>query len=70
MLRYNVLLQKKVGILPKDTASGPFSEDWRRAYAAGGGELEEVDISGALSAALAVKDTDELVSSSKLRRVS
>ncbi|OJK03321.1 hypothetical protein ASPACDRAFT_76395 [Aspergillus aculeatus ATCC 16872] len=53
---------KKVGILPKDTASGPFSEDWRRAYAAGGGELEEVDISGALSAALAVKDTDELVS--------
>ncbi|PWY78389.1 SPT16-domain-containing protein [Aspergillus sclerotioniger CBS 115572] len=53
---------KKVGVLPRDTTAGPFAEDWRRAYSVLSKEVEEVDISSALSAALSVKDTDELVS--------
>ncbi|KAG2028160.1 hypothetical protein GB937_000614 [Aspergillus fischeri] len=52
----------KVGVLPKDTTAGPFAEDWKRTFATLSGEIEEVDISPALSAAFAVKDTDELVS--------
>ncbi|KAE8385154.1 FACT complex subunit spt16 [Aspergillus alliaceus] len=53
----------KVGVLPKDTAAGPFAEDWKRAFANITQEIEEVDISPALSsAAFSVKDTDELVS--------
>ncbi|PYH33185.1 chromatin-remodeling protein SPT16 [Aspergillus neoniger CBS 115656] len=53
---------KKVGVLPKDTTAGPFAEDWKKAYATLSNEVEEVDISPALSATLSVKDTDELVS--------
>ncbi|KAF9885437.1 FACT complex subunit spt16 [Aspergillus nanangensis] len=54
---------KKIGILPKDTTTGPFAEDWKRAYAGISQEVEEIDISPALSsAAFSVKDTDELVS--------
>lgn len=53
--------KKKVGVLPKDTTTGPFADDWKRAFANISGEVEEVDISPALSAAFAVKDTDELV---------
>ncbi|RAL05019.1 chromatin-remodeling protein SPT16 [Aspergillus ibericus CBS 121593] len=53
---------KKVGVLLRDTTAGPFAEDWRKAYAVLSKEVEEVDISSALSAALSVKDTDELVS--------
>ena len=56
-------MKKKVGVLPRDTTAGPFAEDWRRAYAVLSKEAEEVDISPALSAALSVKDTDELVCS-------
>lgn len=52
----------KVGVLPKDTTTGPFAEDWKRTFAMLSAEIEEVDISPALSAAFAVKDTDELVS--------
>ncbi|KKK24131.1 hypothetical protein P175DRAFT_0523793 [Aspergillus ochraceoroseus IBT 24754] len=53
----------KVGILPKDTAAGPFAEDWKRIYGNISGELEEVDIAPALSTAcFSIKDTDELVS--------
>jgi hypothetical protein len=54
-------MKNKVGVLPKDTAAGPFAEDWKRTFATSSGEIEEVDISPALSAAFAVKDTDELV---------
>jgi Xaa-Pro aminopeptidase len=54
-------MQNKVGVLPKDTTAGPFAEDWKRTFATLSGEIEEVDISPALSAAFAVKDTDELV---------
>ncbi|KAE8348222.1 FACT complex subunit spt16 [Aspergillus coremiiformis] len=54
---------KKVGVLPKDTAAGPFAEEWRRSFASIAQDVEEVDISPALSsAAFSVKDTDELVS--------
>ncbi|PYH89668.1 FACT complex subunit spt16 [Aspergillus ellipticus CBS 707.79] len=53
---------KKVGILARDTTAGPFAEDWRKVYAAISREVEEVDISPALSTAFSVKDTDELVS--------
>ncbi|GAB1211084.1 FACT complex subunit spt16 [Aspergillus terreus] len=53
----------KVGVLPKDTATGPFAEDWKRAFANISKDIEEVDIAPALSsAAFSVKDTDELVS--------
>ena len=54
--------QKKVGTLPKDTTSGPFADDWKRAFADISKDVEEVDITPDLSAALAVKDPEELVS--------
>lgn len=54
---------RNVGVLPKDSSTGPFADDWKRAFAEVSGELEEVDIAPALSsAAFSVKDTDELVS--------
>lgn len=57
-------LQKIVGILPKDTSSGPFIEEWKKIYGDISKQVEEVDIAPALSAgALAVKDENELVSS-------
>jgi nucleosome binding factor SPN SPT16 subunit len=55
-------LQKKVGILPKDTSSGPFIDEWKKVYSEISKDVEEVDISTAISAAaLAVKDENELV---------
>ncbi|CAL5872278.1 uncharacterized protein PFLUO_LOCUS6539 [Penicillium psychrofluorescens] len=54
---------KKVGVLPKDATSGPFAEEWKRAFSEISKEVEEVDIASALSAsAFSVKDPDELVS--------
>jgi nucleosome binding factor SPN SPT16 subunit len=53
---------KKVGILPKDTSSGPFIDEWKKVYGNISKDVEEVDITPALSAAaLAVKDENELV---------
>jgi nucleosome binding factor SPN SPT16 subunit len=55
-------LQKRMGLLPKDTSSGPFVDDWKSIYAEISKDVEEVDIAPALStAALAVKDESELV---------
>jgi len=55
-------LQKKVGTIPKDTSSGPFADEWRAAFGEVSKDVEEVDISPALSsAALSVKDENELV---------
>lgn len=54
--------QRKVGTLPKDTTTGPFADDWKRAFGDISKEMEEVDITPALSAAFAIKDPDELVS--------
>lgn len=54
--------QKKVGTLPKDAAAGPFAEEWKKAYGDISKDVEEFDISTALSvAAFAVKDENELV---------
>lgn len=54
--------QKKVGILPKDTSIGPFIDEWKKAFGSISKDVEEVDISAALSSgALAVKDENELV---------
>lgn len=58
----NLDQQKKVGTLPKDTATGPFADDWKRAFGDISKDVEEVDITPALSAAFAVKDPEELVS--------
>ena len=55
--------QKKVGVLPKDSAQGPFIDEWKAAFGNVSQDLEEVDISGAISqAALSIKDENELVS--------
>ena len=55
-------IQKKIGVLPKDTSSGPFIDEWKKVYGTISKDVEEVDISAALSsAALAVKDENELV---------
>ncbi|KAH6666749.1 FACT complex subunit-domain-containing protein [Halenospora varia] len=52
---------KKVGVLPKDTSSGPFIDEWKKIYGDISKDVEEVDITPALSqAALAVKDENEL----------
>ncbi|KAA8569774.1 hypothetical protein EYC84_001354 [Monilinia fructicola] len=50
---------KKIGILPKDSSSGPFVDEWKKVYSELK-DVEEVDIAPALSAALAVKDENEL----------
>ena len=52
---------KKVGTLAKPEPSGPFADDWRKAFGDILKEVEEVDIAPALSiAAFAVKDENEL----------
>ena len=57
-----MLAQKKVGILSKVACTGPFIEEWNKVYDDVKSDLEEVDVSPAVSsAALAVKDKDELV---------
>ncbi|GLI81931.1 FACT complex subunit spt16 [Penicillium ochrochloron] len=53
---------KKVGTLPKDTTTGPFADDWKRTFSEISKEVEEVDITPALSSAFAIKDPEELVS--------
>ncbi|KAJ9660356.1 FACT complex subunit spt16 [Coniosporium apollinis] len=52
---------KKVGVLPKDVQSGPFVEEWKRAYGDISKDVEEVDAAVTIStAALSVKDEKEL----------
>ncbi|GBF65273.1 FACT complex subunit [Trichophyton mentagrophytes] len=54
---------KKVGTLPKDASSGPFAEEWKRMFGDISKDIEEVDISPALSAhAFSVKGPEELTS--------
>lgn len=53
---------KKIGVLTRDNSNGPFIDEWKKAYSEISGDVEEVDIASALSAAaLAVKDQNELV---------
>ena len=55
-------LQNKLGILPKDTSSGPFVEEWKKHYETIAKDVEEVDIAPALSAAaFSIKGQQELV---------
>jgi nucleosome binding factor SPN SPT16 subunit len=56
------ILQTKVGVLPKDTSSGPFIDEWKKTFGDISKSIEEIDISPAISAsALAIKDENELV---------
>ncbi|GAB7356004.1 hypothetical protein MBLNU459_g6628t2 [Dothideomycetes sp. NU459] len=51
---------KKVGVVAKDTPSGPLIAEWKAAFSEISKEVEEVDITPAISAALIVKDEKEL----------
>lgn len=62
-------VKKKVGTIPKDTSTGPFADEWKKSFSDISKDVEEVDISPALSiAALAVKDENELVGHSESNR--
>ncbi|TKX23767.1 hypothetical protein C1H76_3966 [Elsinoe australis] len=50
----------KVGVLTKDQTSGPFVTEWKTAYSEISKEVEEVDISAALSNVMSTKDENEL----------
>jgi nucleosome binding factor SPN SPT16 subunit len=62
---------KKVAVLKKDSATGPFAEEWKAAFQeAGFKEEDQADLGLILSnAALSVKDERELVSKSKGRHL-
>jgi hypothetical protein len=50
--------------LAKDTAFGPFADEWKRAFGDISKDVEEVDIAPALSAAsFSIKGPEELVCS-------
>lgn len=51
---------KKVGIIAKDLSTGPFVTEWKTAFQDVSKDVEEVDISPALSHVMAVKDEQEL----------
>lgn len=51
---------KKVGVLPKDVATGPFAKEWKAAYDPAAAGVEEIDIAPALSTVMSVKDDAEL----------
>ena len=51
---------KKVGVIGKDTSTGPFVQEWKTSFADISKDVEEFDISPALSAVMAVKDESEL----------
>ncbi|KAF2488992.1 SPT16-domain-containing protein [Lophium mytilinum] len=52
---------KKVGVMAKDNATGPFAEEWKTALEGISKDVEQVDLGLILSnAALAVKDEKEL----------
>lgn len=57
----NRKLQKKVGTIAKDTSRGPFVDEWKKVFAEQCKDVEQVDISPALSThAFSVKDENEL----------
>ncbi|KAH6665916.1 FACT complex subunit SPT16 [Plectosphaerella plurivora] len=52
---------KKIGVIAKDTSKGPFVDEWKKTFADQCKDVEEVDISAALSTvAFSVKDETEL----------
>jgi len=50
----------KVGVLSQDLATGPFVNEWNDAFAPIRQEVEEIDMSTALSMVMSVKDEHEL----------
>lgn len=61
---------KKVGVIQKDASTGPFVQEWKTAFADISKDVEEVDISPALSQVMAVKDENELRAISNASRAS
>lgn len=54
-------LQNKLGVIAKDSSKGPFVDEWKKVYTEQCKDVEEVDISAALSTvAFSVKDETEL----------
>jgi len=54
-------MQKKLGVISKDTSKGPFIDEWKKVFADNCKDTEEVDVAQALSAgAFSVKDEVEL----------
>ncbi|KAF2158840.1 hypothetical protein M409DRAFT_30712 [Zasmidium cellare ATCC 36951] len=51
---------KKVGTIAKDTSTGPFVAEWKSAFSEISKDVEEYDISTAISTIMAVKDENEL----------
>jgi nucleosome binding factor SPN SPT16 subunit len=51
---------KKVGVITKELSGGPFVQEWKTAFGEISKDVEEVDISPALSAVMSVKDENEL----------
>ncbi|CAK3779217.1 FACT complex subunit spt16 [Lecanosticta acicola] len=51
---------KKVGTLAKENSAGPFVAEWKSSFGEISKEVEEFDISTALSTVMAVKDENEL----------
>ncbi|KZT44099.1 FACT complex subunit SPT16 [Sistotremastrum suecicum HHB10207 ss-3] len=51
---------KRVATLTKEVHSGKLVEDWKSALAASDAKVDVVDMSGAISAVMAVKDEEEL----------
>ncbi|KAI1344917.1 FACT complex subunit spt-16 [Xylariaceae sp. FL0016] len=52
---------KKVGVLTKDTSKGPFVDEWKKVFGEKCSDVEQVDMSTALStAAFSIKDEAEL----------
>ena len=51
-----------MGTIAKDASAGPFADEWKKTFGDISKEIEETDVSLALSsAAFAVKDENELV---------
>lgn len=62
---------KRIGVIAKDTPAGPFADEWKKAYGDISKDVEEFDISTALSAAaFAVKDENELLAMRSASRAS
>ncbi|OQO00936.1 FACT complex subunit spt16 [Cryoendolithus antarcticus] len=51
---------KKVGVIKREDSTGPFVTEWKSAFSEISKDVEEVEISPALSAVMSVKDQGEL----------
>lgn len=55
------LVQNKVGTIARDTSKGPFVDEWKKIFSEDCKDVEDVDVSNALSTyAFSVKDESEL----------